>query len=147
MSTQAAGLQLGCDAAAPNPRIFSRLCDERLELRFGSIEDCSDLRVGGSVIATWLRLRLGRVTPSLGSDAMTRSRTAARRTAFTWLYRVWIVPGARPRPSISLTHCLMFERRTVGSGESVNGTDSAASFIAFRVCASRSPSTGPCSTG
>ena len=64
---------------------------------------------------------------------MNLSRTAARRTALTLLNRVWMVPGARPRQCISLTHCSMCERRTMRSGKSTNGTDYAAKSMARRV--------------
>ena len=58
--------------------------------------DSATCSAAGSAMAASRRRSRGRVTPSLGSMAMTRSRTAARRTARTLLMRVRIVPGARP---------------------------------------------------
>jgi hypothetical protein len=50
----------------------------------------------GKVSANSARRPRGRVTPSLGSTTISRSRTAARSTERTLLNLVLIVPGDRP---------------------------------------------------
>jgi hypothetical protein len=90
----------------------------------------------GSVMAASARRRRGSVTASLGSLAMTRSRTAARSTALTLLTRVRTVPGASPRVIICLIHCSMCERRRSANGNCAKGTLFAARSIASTVVAS-----------
>ncbi len=84
----------------------------------------------GIDMATSARRPRGRRTPSVGSEPITRSFTAARNTDLTLTYRVLIVPGARPVAFICLIQVSTSERRTGFMGVPANGTDLAASDIA-----------------
>jgi hypothetical protein len=71
--------------------------------------------------------------PSVGSEPITLSFTAARNTDLTLTYRVLILPGASPAAFICLIQLSTSERRTCFMGFPANGTDPAASDIARTV--------------
>lgn len=88
--------------------------------------------MGIDIAASGRRPR-GRRTPSVGSEPITLSFTAARNTDLTLTYRVLIVSGASPAACMLLIHDSTSERRTCFIGLPANGTERAASDIASTV--------------
>ncbi len=87
----------------------------------------------GIDMATSARRLRGRRTPSVGSEPITLSFTAARNTDLTLTYRVLIVPGASPAACMLLIQASTSERRTCFIGLLPNGTERAASDMASTV--------------
>jgi hypothetical protein len=103
------------------------------EAAVGRVEDGADLPGEATVIQCSGLPTRGRARPWLGSRAMTRSRTAPRRTARTLLVRVRMVPGLRPASVMILTNCSRWERRSRFIGTSPKVTVRADRSIAFSV--------------
>jgi hypothetical protein len=88
-------------------------------------------RGSGRIIADSRRRSRGRGTPSEGSLAIRRSRTAARKTERTLLKCVRMAPGASLDVVIAFTHSSILARWIFRNGVSVKGADLAARSIAL----------------